>query len=89
MSGGHFEYQQYSIDAAADELGRYIERVIDDKDYDYKDSTIQEFWKGYQYLKLAAIYLQRIDWLICDDDDEDTFAERLAEDLAELERGTQ
>jgi hypothetical protein len=51
----------------------------------YSDETIKEFKKGLEYLRKAQIYTQRIDWLYCGDDGEDSFHERLAEDLKKLE----
>ena len=36
-------------------------------------------------MKTAAIYAQRIDWLLSGDDGEQSFKERLKEDLDELE----
>lgn len=49
--------------------------------YNFSNDTIKEFKKGLKYLKKAYIYAQRIDWLISGDDGEDTFHERLKEDL--------
>lgn len=51
---------------------------------DYTEETINEFKKGVEILKMARIYAQRIDWLICGDDGEESFHERLAEDLADI-----
>lgn len=33
---------------------------------------------------MASVYAQRVDWLICGDDSEESFHERLAEDLAKI-----
>lgn len=44
-------------------------------------STFAEFKKGLHYLKLARVYLHRIDYLVSDDDGEDSFHKRLLEDL--------
>ena len=48
----------------------------------YNDETIKEFEKGLEYIRLASIYIQRIDWLFSGDDGEETFHKRLKEDLA-------
>lgn len=53
--------------------------------YEYSEETLAEFRKGVQLLRKAYIYAQRIDWLLSDDDGEDTFHERLKEELDELE----
>ena len=52
----------------------------------YKPETIAQYKRGYILLRLAEIYAQRIDWLESCDDGEDSFHERLAEDLEELEK---
>ena len=46
---------------------------------------VEEFKKGLKILKTAAIYAQRIDWLLSGDDGEVSFKERLKEELEELE----
>ena len=53
--------------------------------YSFSPETIEKFKEGYRKLKEAYIYAQRIDWLLSGDDGEDTFHERLKEDLKELE----
>lgn len=90
MSGGHFDYAQYRIhdietaikeliasneDSSLDEYGYQVGRF-------YSLETIDEFKKAVEYLKLARIYTQRIDWLVCGDDGEDTFHKRLSEDIS-------
>ena len=52
---------------------------------DYTPETIQEFRNGVEILKKASVYAQRIDWLISGDDGEDSFHQRLKEDLNKLE----
>jgi hypothetical protein len=54
--------------------------------YKYPDDIIEEFKKGLRYLNLAAIYTQRIDWLLAGDDGEDSFRERLKKELDKFER---
>lgn len=51
---------------------------------DYTPETLREFRVAIGYLRKAAIYAQRIDWLISGDDGEDSFHERLKEDLEKL-----
>ena len=55
--------------------------------YEYSEATITEFKKGLDYLRKAYIYAQRIDWLLSGDDGEESFHERLKEELEELEKG--
>jgi len=52
--------------------------------YKYPDDVIEEFKKGVEVLRKAQIYAQRIDWLISGDDGEETFHERLKEELEKL-----
>lgn len=55
--------------------------------YEYSEETIAEFKKGLDILRRAYIYAQRIDWLLSGDDREESFHERLKEELDELEKG--
>ena len=52
--------------------------------YGYSKETIKEFKKGLAILKKAYIYAQRIDWLLSDDDGEESFHKRLKEELDNL-----
>lgn len=57
-----------------------------DSHLEIEDSEVlEEFKKGLEILKKAAIYAQRIDWLLSGDDGEDSFKRRLKEELDELE----
>ncbi len=85
MSGGHFDSKQHAIENIIEELREVISdnNIKDDYGYsnDYSDKTIAEFKKGLEILKQAKVYTQRIDWLLSGDDGEDSFNERLKEDL--------
>jgi hypothetical protein len=50
----------------------------------YSDETIKEFKEGVRLCKLAYVYAQRIDWLVSCDDGEESFHERLKEELEEV-----
>ena len=80
MSGGFFDYQNNSC--AIDKLTTELE-YIGNK---YSPKTIEEFQKGLKILKEADVYLRRIDYLLSGDDGEETFHERLKEDLEELKK---
>lgn len=92
MSGGHFDYVQYNIDRIADEVEQLIltNGKIEKDEYggwsghDFSKKTIEEFKRGLILLKQAAIYAQRIDWLVSGDDGEEAFYKRLKEDLSKL-----
>jgi len=93
MSGGHFDYNQQKIGGIADEIEMFIQNNdIEDGDTGifiglrYSPETLDEFCNAIRALKIARVYAQRVDWLVSDDDSEDTFHARLAIDLAELDR---
>jgi hypothetical protein len=67
---------KYKIEDVVEPWGIYY--------YDYPDSVIDKFKEAVNYLKLAAIYAQRIDWLMAGDDGEETFLKRLEEDINNL-----
>jgi hypothetical protein len=92
MSGGHFDYQQYRLSDIADSIECVINANLDDanvNDVDewvqsYSKETIAEFKTAVDLLRRAQCYAQRIDWLVSGDDGENTFHERLKEDIAEI-----
>lgn len=53
--------------------------------YDYPEPILRRFEESVYALKKAAIYAQRVDWLLSGDDSEESFEKRLREELAELE----
>ncbi len=81
MSGGYFDYKQYGIKEAADQIMLYAVS----KDFRFSKETQDKFLLAAHRLEVASIYLHRIDWLLSGDDGEETFHERLAEDLKTLE----
>ena len=52
---------------------------------EYTEETIQIFKDAVKILRKAAIYANRIDWLLSGDDGEDNLKERLEEELKKLE----
>ena len=92
MSGGFFDCQQYSLHDMADSIERLIQSNDDqslnewgDKNgRNFSSETIEELKNAVYLLNAAAIYAQRIDWLVSGDDSEDSFHSRLLEDLKEI-----
>lgn len=94
MSGGFFEYNQYKIYQIAEDLEHVIlnngkkrenkEPWEDDYHREYSAEVIAKFKEGLEFLKKAHIYAHRIDWLLSDDDGEQSFLERLESDLSKL-----
>lgn len=92
MSGGHFQYQQYKLTEMADEIEQLIYTNDSDKKNRWGDTigahysreTIREFAQAVTLLNQAHAYVQRIDWLVSGDDDEDSFHSRLRIELGKL-----
>jgi hypothetical protein len=92
MSGGHFDYGQYQISTIAETVESLILKNDSNEVGDYGETigrhytpeTIEEFKKAVALLKVAYTYAQRIDWLVSGDDGEDTFHQRLKNDLEKL-----
>ncbi len=96
MSGGAFEYKQYKIQDLIEDMENLLVRLdkepIDSfecnslKNYiDDKDSFKKIVQKNIDLLKKSYLYTQRIDWFISGDDGEETFYERLEEEIEKLE----
>ena len=89
MSAGFFDYKQFHIGDIIDEM----EDIL--KNYDKKDDfgeSLSNYVKNEEkfkntineainYLKLAKIYTNRIDYFLSGDDSEKSFYKRLNEDL--------
>lgn len=54
--------------------------------YKYPEEVIDKFKEAVIILRKAAIYGQRIDYLLSGDDGEDSFLERLQEELEQLNK---
>ena len=90
MSGGHFDYKQHYIQDIIDEIEDLIKNNNVENEWgysnDYSDEIIEKFKVGLKILKQAEIYTTRIDWLVSGDDGEETFLERLKDDLGEINK---
>ena len=63
----------------------WYEKYPEDKfHYKYPEEVIEEFKKGAEIIKLAQIYMQRMDWLLSGDDGEESFISRLKQDKEKL-----
>lgn len=93
MSGGYFDYDQYKIFRIADDVEQVIINYEEDKFDSYNEpirnrftpEEIEKFREAEYIIRKAAIYAQRIDWLLSGDDDADSFFRRLKEELEELD----
>jgi hypothetical protein len=99
MSGGAFDYDQHRIRNIADTIDQFIRnngkkieypeayelRPFDDTHHPtYPPQIIEKFKEALVILKQAEVYAQRIDWYISGDDGEESFFERLEEDLNQI-----
>jgi hypothetical protein len=63
----------------------WYEQYPEDKfHYKYPDEIIEAFKKAVDALRIAQVYAHRIDWYMSGDDGEESFIERLKEDLDKL-----
>lgn len=63
----------------------WYEKYPEDKShYEYPSEVIEEFKNAVEIINKAQVYIQRVDWLLSGDDGEDSFLERLKEDLEKL-----
>jgi len=92
MSGGAFDYNQYKIGYIADEVeqlirenGKHeIDEYGDNVGHFYSEETIEKFMEAEKTLRRAQVMAQRIDWLVCGDDGEDSFHRRWHEELQKI-----
>lgn len=57
--------------------------------YGYRFGTLRQLKRAVRSLRKAAVYAQRVDWLLCGDDSEETFMQRLFTDLKDIAKGRQ
>ena len=92
MSGGYFDHNEWHIDGIAEMIEELIASNKDDsldewghtRGRFYTDETIQKFEEAAQMLRKAARMVHRIDYLVKDDDCEESFHRRWANDLGGL-----
>jgi len=65
----------------------WYEKYPEDKfHYQFPEEVLEEFKKGVEAIKLAQIYMQRMDWLLSGDDGEESFLSRLKEEINDLNK---
>ena len=65
----------------------YYDRYPDEADVlELSDETINAMKEAYRQIRIAEIYATRVDWMMSGDNSEESFRERIKEDLAEFER---
>ncbi|RTK96130.1 MAG: hypothetical protein EKK64_04835 [Neisseriaceae bacterium] len=84
MSGGTFGYEQFYVLNIAEKLEAMFFKNKKKEEFFYSEETRDEFIKAISTLKTAAVYAERIDYLLAEDDSEETFHKRLKEQLDAL-----
>lgn len=54
--------------------------------YEYSDEVLEQFKIASKTIKLAKLYMHRMDWLLSGDDGEESFLKRIKEDLTKLKK---
>lgn len=97
MSGGAFDYNQYHIqnmvEEIEDRLSNMGKTIKPDYYYGFEETystypkdIVRLMEEAVYALKRAYIYAQRVDWYLSGDDDEESFQERLSEELEALDK---
>lgn len=85
MSGGHFNYQQNIVMDLSEQVARLVQGNTDPDDFGYvrgySDETLEKFEECAETLARAGEMLRRVDWLVSDDDGEDDFHRRWADEV--------
>jgi len=84
MSGGHFNYIQFRIADIADEIDELIgsnnDQSLDEwgqrRGNNFPPEILEKFREAAYTIRQAADMVHRVDWLVSDDDGEESFLER-------------
>lgn len=99
MSGGKFDYWQHHINYISESIQSILNRQGEKKPasgyYEFEAEEFESFSpeveaklrEAVAVLDKAYIYAHRIDWFLSGDDSEESFLERLDEDLKKLDNG--
>lgn len=67
--------------------GEYYKKYPEEKYHPtYPEKIQEEMKKTVNLLRIAAVYVQRLDWYLSGDDGEESFYERLEEELKGVEK---
>jgi hypothetical protein len=84
MSGGHWDYIQERMMHITVDIPMYVRRNgIDDPE------VVRRLNEAVRAVRVAAMYVERVDWLISGDDSEESFLRRVREDLARVGKENQ
>jgi tartrate dehydratase alpha subunit/fumarate hydratase class I-like protein len=94
MSGGHFSYDQYHMENIADEIDRLINQNDsteknnwnEDVGRHYPPEIMARFKEAAHTIRQAQEMAQRVDWLVSEDDGEESFMTRWDEEVRQCFR---
>ena len=94
MSGGYFGNKDWHLDDFAEDIEQKI-RNNDSNELNewgvrigrhYSPETMAKFQQAVEHLRIARLYVRRIDYLLSGDDSEDSFHRNWAQDLQRFMR---
>ena len=93
MSGGHFRYVQHQLTEVYEEIEAQVENNGSEERDDWNDlrydnfssETLTRLKLAARLTRLAQKAIQRVDWLVSGDDDEEYFQKRWDKELGTLE----
>lgn len=95
MSGGSFGYKQHHILDLIEQMDEILTRVEKEPSNEFECNSLKNYIDdidsfksvvitNIQHLKMAHLYTQRLDWFVSGDDGEESFYERIQEDIESL-----
>jgi hypothetical protein len=89
MSGGTFDGDQYRIIDIHETIESYINKQGKETGYGgtyetFEPEVLKRLEDAIECLKKAYVYAHRVDWFLAGDDGNETFLNRLNEELNEL-----
>lgn len=89
-------YDQWTDSNGNDHPCEYFVKEVEEEEYEeghdecyygteWSEETLAEFANAVKALRRAYVYAQRVDWLMAGDDDQESFHERLKDELSRLE----
>ena len=85
MSGGYFDYQDSYLEGIAERMDELIKDQEAEQCHErYDPEALAIFKDAATQLHRLSIVVHRVDWLVSGDDGEDSFFERLEEDLKKI-----
>lgn len=88
MSGGHFDYNNFRISEIADAIDELIRNNRQETEFgegnNFSAETLEYFNDAAYMLRVASIYANNVDLLVCGDLGEASFEARLNDELERL-----